>query len=109
MRYTTEKGKPLAKTRRVRSFHGDPNFGCAAASVVVASTDSRNLVAEALLMLLGVRNLFEELVLRFLEEANRCHCVRRRAAAKTSSAGMSLASPRSYFVMRLVISASHAA
>ena len=66
-------------------------------------------VAKPFLMLLVVGNLFEELVLRFLKEANGLHWVRRRAAAKTSSAGMSLASPRSYFAMRLAISASHAA
>ena len=65
--------------------------------------------AKALMVFLVVRNLFEELVLRFLEEANRFHCVRRRAAAKTSSAGISLASPRSYFAIRSAISASHAA
>ncbi len=38
-----------------------------------------------------------------VEEANRFHCMGRRTAAKTSSAGMSLASPRSYFAMRSAI------
>ena len=66
-------------------------------------------ISEALLVFLVVGDLFEELILRFLKEANRCHFVRRRAAAKTSSAGISLASPRSYFAMRDAISASQAA
>lgn len=52
-------------------------------------------LSESLLLLVVVRNLFEEFILCFLEEAHRLHRARRRAAAKTSSAGMSLASPRS--------------
>ena len=40
------------------------------------------------------------------KEASPLHFVRRRAAANTSSAGISVASPRSYLAMRDAISAS---
>lgn len=42
IRCTTENGKPLRNTRRVRSFHSDPSLGCADARAVATSTDSRN-------------------------------------------------------------------
>ena len=65
-------------------------------------------LAQTLLALLVVGDLFKELFLRLFKEAYRFHRVRRRAAAKTSSAGMSLASPRSYLAIREAISLSQA-
>ena len=52
---------------------------------------------------------YENLVAPFHIVILRRHCVRRHAAAKTSSAGMSLACPRSYFAIRLANSTSQAA
>ena len=66
-------------------------------------------IPETFLLFFVIRDLLKELALRFLKESSQRHFVRRRAAAKTSSAGMSVASPRSYLVMRDAISASHAA
>ena len=108
-RYITENLKPLGKTRRVQSFHGEPRCGVSGCKGGRCFYCLPEAFAETLLAFFAVDNLVEKLFLRLFKKPYWFHWVRRLAAAKTSSAGMSFAAPRSYLVIRDAISVSQAA